>query len=178
MKKPAPPFSGEGHARTLGDRQGLRCRPRRRDSARGLENFMIQAGGDLTSRVSDRPWDSASAIRVAPRTKSSRRWISNGTFSTSGDYSASFSGRSPPSPHHRRPRGAARARMLRDAGDRSCGDRRRARQGRVHPGGGSRPALIERSPHVEGVIVSAKNRCWCRRPQGPVVRLAPPTDGE
>ena len=114
---------------------------------RGLENFMIQAGGDLyvSVRRATGRGASASAIRAAPRTNLRGPRPVKRHVQHVGRLRALLSqGRSPLSPHHRRPRGAARAGVpQRDAGDRSRGDRRRARQGRVHPGAGAGMALID-----------------------------------
>jgi len=149
---------------------------------RGIRNFMIQAGGDLyvAGLRGDRPW--RVAIRD-PRGPADALFaaldLSDGTFSTSGDYERYFfkDGRRY---HHiidpdlGEPASASRSvtivtdkAVLADA----------LSTGVFVMGPTAGMALIERLPHVEGVIVSARNEVLISSGlKGRLALLAAPTD--
>jgi thiamine biosynthesis lipoprotein len=131
--------------------------------ARGLNDFMIQAGGDLyVSGLRDgKPW--RLGIRD-PRGPADRIFaaidLSNGTFSTSGDYERFFikDGRRY---HHiidlRTGEPARESRSVTLVTDRAVIADALAK-GVFILGPEKGMALIKRTPHVEGVIVSASNQ--------------------
>ena len=150
--------------------------------ARGLRNFMIQAGGDMyvSGNRGDRPW--RVAIRD-PRGPADRAFaaldLTDGTFSTSGDYERFFmhDGRRY---HHiidpdlGEPARASRSvtiiasrAMLADA----------LSTGVFILGGHAGMELIERLPEVEGVIVTDRNEVLVSSGlKGRLKMLASPTD--
>jgi thiamine biosynthesis lipoprotein len=151
---------------------------------RGLENFMIQAGGDLyvSGQKGDRPWRLGIRDPRGPADKIFAALdLSNGTFSTSGDYERFFlkDGRRY---HHiidvRVGQPARECRSVTLVTDRAVIADALAK-GVFILGPEAGMALIERLPHVEGVIVSAKNEVLVSSGlKDRLVRLAPPTDGE
>lgn len=151
---------------------------------RGLENFMIQAGGDLyvSGQKGDRPWRLGIRDPRGPADKIFAALdLSNGTFSTSGDYERFFlkDGRRY---HHiidvRVGQPARECRSVTLVTDRAVIADALAK-GVFILGPEAGMALIERLPHVEGVIVSARNEVLVSSGlKDRLVRLAPPTDGE
>jgi thiamine biosynthesis lipoprotein len=150
--------------------------------ARGIRDFMIQAGGDLYvgGRRGDRPW--RVGIRD-PRGPADRSFaaldLTDGTFSTSGDYERFFM-RDGVRYHHildpatGNPATASRSvtivstrAILADA----------VAKGVFILGGERGLALIERLPDVEGVIVTNRNEVLVSSGLKPrLVMLARPTD--
>ena len=151
---------------------------------RGLQDFMIQAGGDLyvSGQRGDRPWRLGIRDPRGPADKIFAALdLSNGTFSTSGDYERFFmkDGRRY---HHiidvRVGQPARGCRSVTLVTDRAVIADALAK-GVFILGPEAGMALIERLPHVEGVIVSAKNEVLVSSGlKDRLVRLAPPTDGE
>ena len=149
---------------------------------RGFRDFMIQAGGDLyvAGHRGERPW--RLGIRD-PRGPADRSFatldLSDGTFSTSGDYERFFmkDGRRY---HHildlnvGEPARSCRSVTL--VTDRAVIADALAK-GVFILGPTAGMALIERLPHVEGVIVSARNEVLVSPGlKDRLVLLAPPTD--
>jgi len=130
--------------------------------ARGLTNFMIQAGGDLYAggRRGDRPWKLGIADPRAPDGPSfASVELSDSTFSTSGDYERFFI-KDGVRYHHildlqtgQPARGCRSVTLL--TGRAVIADA--LAKGVFILGPQKGMALIERLPDVEGVIVSAKN---------------------
>jgi thiamine biosynthesis lipoprotein len=130
--------------------------------ARGLTNFMIQAGGDLYAggRRGDRPWKLGIADPRAPDGPSfASVELSDSTFSTSGDYERFFV-KDGVRYHHildlqtgQPARGCRSVTLL--TGRAVIADA--LAKGVFILGPQKGMALIERLPDVEGVIVSAKN---------------------
>jgi len=150
--------------------------------ARGLRDFMIQAGGDLyvAGRRGDRPW--RVAIRD-PRGPADRSFASldltDGTFSTSGDYERFFIDHGRRYHHILDPDLGAPARASRSAT--IVATRAVVADGLSTGvfilGGRAGMDLIERLPEVEGVIVTDTNEVLVssglkRR----LILLTPPTD--
>jgi thiamine biosynthesis lipoprotein len=145
---------------------------------------MIQAGGDLyvSGQKGDRPWRLGIRDPRGPADKIFAALdLSNGTFSTSGDYERFFlkDGRRY---HHiidvRVGQPARECRSVTLVTDRAVIADALAK-GVFILGPEAGMALIERLPHVEGVIVSAKNEVLVSSGlKDRLVRLAPPTDGE
>jgi len=148
----------------------------------GLHDFMIQAGGDMyvSGRRGDRPW--RLGIRD-PRGPADRVFatldLTDGTFSTSGDYERFFmkDGRRY---HHIIDLGTGEpARLCRSVTlvtDRAVVADALAK-GVFILGPDAGMALIERTPGVEGVIVSAKNEVSISSGlRDRLILLAPPTD--
>lgn len=148
----------------------------------GLRDFMIQAGGDMYvgGRRGDRPW--RLGIRD-PRGPADRSFamldLTDGTFSTSGDYERFFikDGRRY---HHildlsvGEPAQGCRSVTL--VTDRAVIADALAK-GVFILGPDAGMALIERTPGVQGVIVSAKNEVLISSGlRGRLTLLAPPTD--
>ena len=149
---------------------------------RGVRDFMIQAGGDLyVGGMKDgRPW--RLGIRD-PRGPADRLFasldLSDATFSTSGDYERFFvkDGRRY---HHildpglgEPARGCRSVSIVTDRAVIADG----LSTGVFILGPDAGMALIERLPHVEGVIVSEKNEVLVSSGlKGRLTRLAPPTD--
>jgi thiamine biosynthesis lipoprotein len=149
---------------------------------RGFRDFMIQAGGDLyvAGHRAERPWRLGIRDPRGPVDRSFATLdLSDGTFSTSGDYERFFmkDGRRY---HHI---------LDLDAGEPARGCRSvtlvtdRAviadalAKGVFILGPTAGMALIERLPHVEGVIVSARNEVLVSPGlKDRLVLLAPPTD--
>jgi thiamine biosynthesis lipoprotein len=128
----------------------------------GLRDFLIQAGGDLyaAGHKEDRPW------RLGindPRGAAGRSFatvdISDGTFSTSGDYARFFIKDGIRYHHLLDPATGLPARECRSvtivADSPQLADGLSTGVFILGPAAGM--ALIERLPHVEGVIVTAKN---------------------
>jgi FAD:protein FMN transferase len=149
---------------------------------RGLRDFMIQAGGDLYVAGSRGEWPWRLGIRD-PRGPADQSFatldLSNGTFSTSGDYERFFmkDGRRY---HHildldvGEP--ARECRSVTLVTDRAVIADALAK-GVFILGPKAGMALIERVPHVEGVIVSARNEVLVSPGlRDRLVLLAPPTD--
>jgi FAD:protein FMN transferase len=150
--------------------------------ARGLRDFMIQAGGDLyaAGRRGDRPW--RVGIRD-PRGPADRSFaaldLSDSTFSTSGDYERFFmkDGRRY---HHildlsvgEPARGCRSVTLV--TGRAVIADALAKGVFVLGPEAGM--ALIERLPDVEGVIVGASNEVLVSSGlRNRLVRLAAPTD--
>jgi thiamine biosynthesis lipoprotein len=149
---------------------------------RGFSDFMIQAGGDMyvAGRRGDRPW--RVGIRD-PRGPADRSFaaldLTDGTFSTSGDYERFFmkNGRRY---HHildlsvGEPASACRSVTI-VAENATVTDALAKGVFVLGPERGM--ALIERLPHVEGVIVSAKNEVLISSGlRNRLILLAPPTD--
>jgi thiamine biosynthesis lipoprotein len=149
---------------------------------RGFHDFMIQAGGDLyvAGRRGDRPW--RVGIRD-PRGPADQIFaaldLTDGTFSTSGDYERFFmkEGRryhhildpavGEPATASRSVTIMAESPTLADA----------LSKGVFIAGPQVGMALIEGLPHVEGVVVSARNEVFVSRGlRGRLMMLAPPTD--
>jgi FAD:protein FMN transferase len=148
----------------------------------GLRDFMIQAGGDMyvSGRRDDRPW--RLGIRD-PRGPEDRVFatldLTDGTFSTSGDYERFFmkDGRRY---HHIIDLGTGEpARLCRSVTlvtERAVVADALAK-GVFILGPDAGMALIERTPGVEGVIVSAKNEVSISSGlRDRLILLAPPTD--
>ena len=131
--------------------------------SRGLQDFMIQAGGDLyVAGLKDgRPWRLGIRDPRGPADRSFAQLdLSDGTFSTSGDYERFFmkDGRRY---HHildlrRRRTGARLCRSVTLVTDRAVLADALAK-GVFILGPEAGMALIEKLPGVEGVIVSAAN---------------------
>ena len=148
----------------------------------GLHDFMIQAGGDMyvAGRRGDRPWRLGIRDPRGPADKSFAMLdLTDGTFSTSGDYERFFI------------RDGRRYHHIIDvtAGEPARGCRsvtlvtERAviadalAKGVFILGPDEGMALIERTPGVQGVIVSAKNEVLVSSGlRGRITLLAPPTD--
>lgn len=148
----------------------------------GLQDFVIQAGGDMfvSGRRGDRPW--RLGIRD-PRGPADRSFatldLTDGTFSTSGDYERFFfkDGRRY---HHildlslgEPARGCRSVTLV--TGRAVIADALAKGVFILGPDAGM--ALIERTPGVQGVIVSAKNEVLVSSGlRGKLTLLAPPTD--
>jgi len=149
---------------------------------RGLSDFMIQAGGDLyvAGRRGDRPWKLGIRDPRGPADRSfAALELSNGTFSTSGDYERFFmkDGRRY---HHildlRIGEPARGCRSVTLVTDRAVLADALAK-GVFILGPQAGMALIERLPHVEGVIVSSTNEVLVSPGlKNRLELLAPPTD--
>ncbi len=148
----------------------------------GLKDFMIQAGGDLYvgGRRGDRPWRLGIRDPRGPADKSFAMLdLTDGTFSTSGDYERFF---------------IKDGRRYHHILDLSVGEPARGcrsvtlvteraviadalAKGVFILGPDEGMALIERTPGVQGVIVSAKNEVLISSGlRGRLTLLAPPTD--
>jgi len=148
----------------------------------GLRDFMIQAGGDMyvAGRRGDRPW--RLGIRD-PRGPADRLFatldLTDGTFSTSGDYERSFMKDGRRYHHIIDPRDGQPARLSRSVTlvtDRAVVADALAK-GVFILGPDAGMALIERTPGVQGVIVSAKNEVSISSGlRNRLILLAPPTD--
>jgi FAD:protein FMN transferase len=148
----------------------------------GLRDFLIQAGGDMyvAGRRGDRPWRLGIRDPRGPADKSFAMLdLTDGTFSTSGDYERFFI------------KDGRRYHHIIDltAGEPARGCRsvtlvtERAviadalAKGVFILGPDEGMALIERTPGVQGVIVSAKNEVLISSGlRGRLMLLAPPTD--
>jgi thiamine biosynthesis lipoprotein len=129
---------------------------------RGLNDFMIQAGGDLyvSGRKGDRAWRLAIQDPRGPANHTfATLELSNGTFSTSGDYERSFLQNGVRYHHILDPDTGEPARACRSVtlvtGRAVLADA--LAKGVFILGPVKGMALIERLPEVEGVIVSAAN---------------------
>jgi FAD:protein FMN transferase len=148
----------------------------------GLRDFMIQAGGDLYvgGKKDGRPW------RLGindPRGPAGRSFatidLSDGTFSTSGDYARAFMKDGVRYHHILDPADGQPARGCRSvtivADSPLLADGLSTGVFVMGPAAGM--ALIERLPHVEGVIVTAKNEVLVSPGlKDRFVLLAQPTD--
>jgi thiamine biosynthesis lipoprotein len=148
----------------------------------GLRDFMIQAGGDMyvAGRRGDRPWRLGIRDPRGPADKSFAMLdLTDGTFSTSGDYERFFikDGRryhhiidlaaGEPARGCRSVTLVAERAVIADA----------LAKGVFILGPDAGMALIERTPGVQGVIVSAKNEVLISSGlRGRLTLLAPPTD--
>src|ERR1700730_10809174 len=150
--------------------------------SRGLRDFMIQAGGDLyvAGQRDGRPWRLGIRDPRGPVGKSFAVLdLSDGTFSTSGDYERFFI-RDGRRYHHildlSLGEPARKSRSLTIVTDRAVIADALAK-GVFILGPRAGLALIERLPHVQGVIVSAKNEVTVSSGlNGQFVLLQPPTD--
>jgi FAD:protein FMN transferase len=148
----------------------------------GLRDFMIQAGGDMYvgGRRGDRPWRLGIRDPRGPADKSFAMLdLTDGTFSTSGDYERFFikDGRryhhildlsvGEPAQGCRSVTLVTERAVIADA----------LAKGVFILGPDAGMALIERTPGVQGVIVSAKNEVLISSGlRGRLTLLAPPTD--
>jgi thiamine biosynthesis lipoprotein len=149
---------------------------------RGFRDFMIQAGGDLyvAGHRGERPWRLGIRDPRGPVDRSFATLdLADGTFSTSGDYERFFmkDGRRY---HHildlDAGEPARECRSVTLVTDRAVIADALAK-GVFILGPRAGMALIERLPHVEGVIVSARNEVLVSPGlKGRLVLLAPPTD--
>jgi len=149
---------------------------------RGLQDFMIQAGGDLYvgGQRGGRPWRLGIQDPRGPANQSFATVdLSNSTFSTSGDYERFFfkNGRRY---HHildlRRGEPAMLCRSVTLISDRAVIADALAK-GVFILGPVEGLALIERTPGVQGVIVSAKNEVLVSAGlKDRLTMVAPPTD--
>jgi thiamine biosynthesis lipoprotein len=149
---------------------------------RGFKDFMIQAGGDLyvAGQRGDRPW--RLGIRD-PRGPADQIFaaidLSDGTFSTSGDYERFFMKDGRRYHHIIDVRVGEPARLCRSVTlvTEKAVLADALAKGVFILGPEKGMALIERIPHVEGVIVSAKNEVLVSPGlKDRLVQLAPPTD--
>jgi len=148
-----------------------------------LDDFMIQAGGDMyvAGKHGDRPW--RLGIRD-PRGPADRIFaaldLQDGTFSTSGDYERFFIKNGIRYHHIIDLRVGQPARLCRSVTlvtERAVIADALAK-GVFILGPDAGMALIERTPGVEGVIVSAKNEVSISSGlRKRLILLAPPTDG-
>jgi len=148
----------------------------------GLRDFMIQAGGDMYvgGRRGDRPWRLGIRDPRGPAVRSFAMLdLTDGTFSTSGDYERFFikDGRryhhildlsvGEPAQGCRSVTLVTERAVIADA----------LAKGVFVLGPDAGMALIERTPGVQGVIVSAKNEVLISSGlRGRLTLLAPPTD--
>jgi thiamine biosynthesis lipoprotein len=149
---------------------------------RGLHDFMIQAGGDMyvAGMRGDRPW--RLGIRD-PRGPADRVFaaldLRDGTFSTSGDYERFFMKNGVRYHHIIDLRVGEPARLCRSVTlvtERAVVADALAK-GVFILGPDEGMALIERTPGVQGVIVSAKNEVSISSGlRSRLILLAPPTD--
>ena len=148
----------------------------------GLRDFMVQAGGDLyvAGRRGDRPWRLGIRDPRGPADKSFAALdLTDGTFSTSGDYERFFmkDGRRY---HHildlsvgEPARGCRSVTLV--TGRAVIADALAKGVFVLGPDAGM--ALIEHTPGVQGVIVSAKNEVLISSGlRSRLILLAPPTD--
>jgi thiamine biosynthesis lipoprotein len=150
--------------------------------ARGLRDFLIQAGGDLYAggRHGDRPWRLGINDPRGPGGVSfGTVELSDATFSTSGDYERFFIKDGIRYHHIIDPDTGEPARGCRSvtivAASPALADGLSTGVFLLGPSAGM--ALIERLPEVEGVIVSAKNEVLVSSGlRGRFVLLAPPRD--
>ena len=148
----------------------------------GLRDFLIQAGGDMyvSGTRGDRPW--RVGIRD-PRGPADRSFamldLTDGTFSTSGDYERFFIKDGRRYHHIIDPGSGEPARLCRSVTlvtDRAVIADALAK-GVFILGPDAGMALIERTPGVQGVIVSAKNELVISSGlRGKLTLLAPPAD--
>jgi thiamine biosynthesis lipoprotein len=150
---------------------------------RGLNDFMIQSGGDLyvAGRAGGEPWRLGIADpRASDRHSFATVDLSDSTFSTSGDYERFFMKDGVRYHHLIDPAGGQPARACRSVTIVSdspvLADGLSTGVFIMGPTAGM--ALIERLPGVSGVIVTAKNEVLVSRGlKDRFVLLAPPTDG-
>jgi thiamine biosynthesis lipoprotein len=150
--------------------------------AAGLNDFSIQAGGDLyvSGRRGDRPWRLGIADPRAPDGIFARVELSDSTFSTSGDYERFFIKDGVRYHHILDPSTGQPSRLSRSVTIASkqavLADGLSTGVFLLGPEEGM--ALIERLPDVEGVIVGADNQVHVSSGlQGKVEIVRPPTDG-
>jgi thiamine biosynthesis lipoprotein len=124
------------------------------------------------------PWRLASATRGPADKSFAMLDLTDGTFSTSGDYERFFIKDGRRYHHIIDLTAGSRARLpQRHARDRTRRHRGRAGEGRIHSWSRRGMALIERTPGVQGVIVSEKNEVLVSSGlRGRITLLAPPTD--
>ena len=150
---------------------------------RGLNDFMIQAGGDLyvSGRKGDRAWRLAIQDPRGPANHTfATLELSNGTFSTSGDYERSFLQNGVRYHHILDPDTGEPARACRSVtlvtGRAVLADA--LAKGVFILGPVKGMALIERLPEVEGVIVSATNEVLISSGlKDRLSLIAPPAEG-
>jgi thiamine biosynthesis lipoprotein len=148
----------------------------------GLHDFMIQAGGDLyvAGRHGDRPWRLGIRDPRGPADKTFAALdLTEGTFSTSGDYERFFMKDGRRYHHILDPdlgEPATKCRSVTIVADNATlADALSTGVFVVGPDAGM--ALIERLPHVEGVIVSAKNEVLISSGlRDRLILVSPPTD--
>lgn len=148
----------------------------------GLRDFMIQAGGDMyvAGKRGERSWRLGIRDPRGPADKSFATLdLTDGTFSTSGDYERFFMKDGRRYHHILDPSAGEPARGCRSVTlvtDRAVIADALAK-GVFILGPGAGMALIERTPGVQGVIVSAKNEVFVSSGlRGRLILLAPPTD--
>ncbi len=147
-----------------------------------LQDFMIQAGGDMfvSGRRGERPWRVGIRDPRGPAGQSIAALdLSNGTFSTSGDYERAFMKDGVRYHHIIDPATGEPARACRSVTlvtDRAVIADAVAK-GVFILGPKDGMALIERLPNVEGVIVSSANETLVSSGlRDRLIRLADPTD--
>lgn len=148
----------------------------------GFRDFMVQAGGDLyvAGRRGDRPWRVGIRDPRGPADKSFAALdLTEGTFSTSGDYERFFMKDGRRYHHILDPdlgEPAAGCRSVTIVADNAT--MTDALTTGVFVMGSERGmALIEKLPHVEGVIVSSRNEVLISSGlRSRLIVLAPPTD--
>jgi thiamine biosynthesis lipoprotein len=147
-----------------------------------LQDFMIQAGGDMfvSGRRGERPWRVGIRDPRGPAGQSFAALdLSNGTFSTSGDYERAFMKDGVRYHHIIDPATGEPARACRSVTlvtDRAVIADAVAK-GVFILGPKDGMALIERLPNVEGVIVSSANETLVSSGlRDRLIRLADPTD--
>jgi FAD:protein FMN transferase len=150
--------------------------------ARGFDNFMIQAGGDMyvAGRRGDRPWRVGIRDPRGPADRSFAELdLSNGTFSTSGDYERFFMKNGRRYSHIidlSRGEPAQLCRSVTLVTDRAVIADALAK-GVFILGPAAGMALVERLKNVEAVIVSSRNEVLISSGlKNRLVVLAPPTD--
>jgi FAD:protein FMN transferase len=149
---------------------------------RGFNDFIVQAGGDMyvSGRRGDRPWRVAIRDPRGPEDRSFASLdLTDGSFSTSGDYERFFMKDGRRYHHILDPDLGEPATTCRSvtivADNATLADALSTGVFVVGPDEGMK--LVERLPHVEGVIVSAKNEVLISSGlRGRLMLLAPPTD--
>ena len=149
---------------------------------RGFHDFMVQAGGDMfvAGRRGDRPWRVGIRDPRGPADKSFAALdLTEGTFSTSGDYERFFMKDGRRYHHILDPDLGEPATSCRSvtivAGNATLTDALTTGVFVLGPTPGM--ALIERLPHVEGVIVTSANEILISSGlRSRLMLLAPPTD--
>jgi thiamine biosynthesis lipoprotein len=149
---------------------------------RGVTDFIVQAGGDMyvSGRRGERPWRVAIRDPRGPEDRSFAALdLTDGSFSTSGDYERFFI-RDGRRYHHildpllGEPATGCRSVTI-VADNATIADALSTGVFLLGPDEGMK--LVERLPHVEAVIVSAKNEVLISSGlRGRLMLLAPPTD--
>jgi thiamine biosynthesis lipoprotein len=149
---------------------------------RGVTDFIVQAGGDMyvSGRRGERPWRVAIRDPRGPEDRSFAALdLTDGSFSTSGDYERFFMRGGRRYHHILDPRLGEPATGCRSvtivADNATIADALSTGVFLLGPDEGMK--LVERLPHVEAVIVSAKNEVLISSGlRGRLMLLAPPTD--